>query len=72
MEEVGGYQISVNHAMIVLVISFRCMPCSWLNSHNIREVLPQKQVLRQVLNRARDNRFRQSQGVGLDPRLQPL
>jgi len=40
--------------------------------HNIREVLPQKQVLRQVLNWARGNRFRQSQGVGLDPRLQQL
>jgi len=37
-----------------------------------REVLPQKQVLRQVLNRARGNRFGQSQGVGLDPHLQQL
>jgi len=44
----------------------------WATFVIIREVLPQKQVLRQVLNRARGNRFGQSQGVGLDPRLQQL
>jgi len=38
----------------------------------IREVLPRKQVLRQVLNQARGSPFGQSQEVELDPHLQQL